>query len=163
MAKKKRRSRPAALSMVYYIVQIVDWDWSYGFSINVPKWDDRRYSDYRHLLMRGNLLLPTALKLKAETAELTFLPDIGAADLEQHDQTPPRAVGHLNVHDGRLTGGLSMATAALDPVMQMLIAGRLKYVVLDGEPMRYRQALIRHYQLVSHLDSEDYPDASSRD
>ena len=157
MAMKKRRGRPK-LTISYYIVQITDWDWSYSFGLNATTFDNRHYSDYRHLLVRGKVLLPSKLKVKTEAAELTFLPDIPPAELEQRGDPRPRAVGHLQVHKGLLTGGLSMATEALDAVMRMLLAGRLKYVVLDGEAMRYRQALIRHYQLVTQLDPEDYPD-----
>ena len=122
------------------------------------KWEDRRYSDYRHLLVRGNVLLPNKLKANAGPAELIFMPDVREADFEAADRPPPRGVGHLNVSEGRLTGSMSMAADALAPVLQMLIAGRLKYVVLYGEPMRYRNALIRSYQLVSQLDPKEYPD-----
>jgi hypothetical protein len=93
------------------------------------------------LLIRGRVLLPAKLKLKAETAELTFLPDIRSADLGQRGEPRPRAVGHLNIHEGTLTGGLSMAAEALGSVMHMLLAGRLNYIESDGEPMRYCQAL----------------------
>ena len=161
MAKKKQRGRPV-LSMEYYIVQITEWDWSYSFSVNVPKWDDRRYSDYRHLLVRGNVLLPSSLKAKAETVELTFMPDVREADFEAGDRAPPRGVGHLNIHDRLLSGGFSMAADALEPVIQMLLAGRVKYIVMHGESIRYRKAIIRHYQLVSQLDPEEYPDGSAR-
>jgi hypothetical protein len=161
MAKKKQRGRPV-LSMEYYIVQITNWDWSYSFSVNVPKWEDRRYSDYRHLLVRGNVLLPSSLKAKAETAELTFMPDVREVDFEPGDRAPPRGVGHLNIDNRLLSGGFSMAADALEPVMQMLLADRVKYVVMHGESMRYRKALIRHYQLVSQLDPEEYPDGNAQ-
>ena len=101
--------------MEYYIVQITDWDWSYSFSVNVHKWDDRRYSDYRHLLVRGNVLLPGSLKAKAETAELTFMPDVREADFEPGDREPPRGVGHLNIQNRLLSGGFSTAADALEP------------------------------------------------
>jgi hypothetical protein len=55
-----------------------------------------------------------------------------------------------------------MAADALDPVMQMLLADRVNYVVMHGESMRYRKALIRHYQLVSQLDPEEYPDGNAQ-
>ncbi|GMO93551.1 hypothetical protein [Bradyrhizobium sp. TM239] len=155
--RKKRRARPE-LSSVYYVVQITDWDWSYGFSVNVPKWEERRYSDYRHLLIRGRVLLPTKLKLKADTAELACLPDVRPEDIAHRGEQPPRGVGHLSISDGKLTGSLSMASDALDPVIRLLLAGRLNFLDLYGEPLRYRQALIRSYQIVNQLKVEDYPD-----
>ncbi|MCC8978307.1 hypothetical protein [Bradyrhizobium acaciae] len=32
------------------------------------------YSDHRHLVLRSKLLLPSKLKSKAESSELTFMP-----------------------------------------------------------------------------------------
>jgi hypothetical protein len=57
-----------------------------------------------------------------------------------------------------LAGYLSMPTDAIGPVPQMLLGGRFKYVVLDGEHMRYRKALIRHYEIKIGHNEEDYPD-----
>ncbi|SCB55091.1 hypothetical protein GA0061098_103466 [Bradyrhizobium shewense] len=51
-----------------------------------------------------------------------------------------------------------MAIDALDSVMRMLLAGRFKYLVLDGKAMRYRKARIRHYRFETKLDLADYPD-----
>jgi hypothetical protein len=45
--------------------------------------------------------------------------------------------------------------------LPLLHADRVKYVVMDGEPMPYRKALIRHYQLVSQLDPEEYPNGNA--
>jgi hypothetical protein len=103
--------------------------------------------------------LDTSSSLKAPSADLTFLPDIRAEHLEERRDPRPRAVGSLHMQDGTLAGSLSMATEALDPVMRMLLAGRLRYVILDGAPMRYRQSLIRYYRLETTLDPDDYPDA----
>jgi hypothetical protein len=55
-----------------------------------------------------------------------------------------------------------MAADALEPVMQMLLADHVKYVVMHGESMRYRKALIRHCQLVKQLDPEEYPDGNAQ-
>ncbi|RXT40267.1 hypothetical protein [Bradyrhizobium betae] len=127
MAKTKRRGRPE-LSTSYYILQITDWDWSYHFGVNAARHDDRRYSDYRHLLVRGEVLRPSKLRQKAEAVEVTFLPDVSQADLEQRGGEPSLSVGYWQVHNKILTGGISMATDALGLVMQMLIAGRFKSV-----------------------------------
>lgn len=157
MPTKKRRQRKLLLP-AYYNVRISDWDWSYSFSVNVPRYDDeRQLADYRHLLVRGTLLRPR--RIAVESVELIFLPNVGPRELErQHDKPPPRAVGSLNIQGKTLSGYLSMPTDALGPVMQMLMPGVLKYVLLDGEPMRYRKALIRRYEIAGHYNDEDYPD-----
>jgi hypothetical protein len=155
MPRKKRR-QTKTFPLTYYVVQITDWDWSYSFSVNAVAYRDEQFSDYRHLQIRGTLLRPR--KIKVETVELFFLPDIGRAEMERRDLPPPRAVGSLYIRETALIGNLSMPTDALDPVMQMLLADRLKYVALDGEPMRWRKALIRHYEIKTQHNEEDYPD-----
>jgi hypothetical protein len=45
-------------------------DWDLSFNVNVPKYEDKRYSDYRRLQIHGVLLRPR--KLKVETVELIF-------------------------------------------------------------------------------------------
>lgn len=42
--------------------------------------------------------------------------------------------------------------------MQMLLAGRFKYIVLDGETMHYRKARIRHYRFETQIVLDEYPD-----
>ena len=105
MAKQKRRGRPT-LEVSYYIMQIADWDWSYHFGVNAARHDDRPYSDYRHLLLRGRVLLPSKLKPKVERVELTFLPNVSPADLEERNGQRPISVGYLHVHAKDLTGGI---------------------------------------------------------
>jgi hypothetical protein len=160
MPRKKRPRKE--LTPAYYNVEITGWDWDYSFSANVPRYEDRRFADYRHLHIHGRLLRPR--KLNVETVELIIFPNIEPADMEQRpDEQPPRGVGSLGVEgrksEGtRLVGYLSMPADAIGPVLQMLLAGRFKYVLLDGEHMRWRKALIRHYEFTAQYNDADYPD-----
>ena len=106
-------------------------------------------------------------KLNVETVELIVLPDIEPAEMElRHDRPTPRSVGSLSIEGEKsearkLMGYLSMPVDALGPVLQMLLAGRFKYALMDGEHMRWRKALIRHYRLTAQHNEEDYPDDAS--
>ena len=153
MAKKRRT--PQRDMPVYYVVQISCWDWSYSLSLNATRYRQGPYLEFRHLHIWGTLLLPS--KLKPDTVELTFMPDI-LLPAETSQEPPPRAVGSLELRGADLMGYLSMMSDALGPVMQMLIADRTKFVVMNGEPMRYRKALLHGYSLDSHFEPEDYPD-----
>jgi hypothetical protein len=87
---------------------------------------------------------------------LTLMPTV----LPDATDTPPRAVGSLTLTlaFGRvLQGLLTLRADVLPPVLVMLIADRLKYVVLDGSPLRHRCALIRDDSLEMTLDEEEYP------
>ncbi len=158
--KKQRRSDP--IPFAYYHFQITDWDMSYSFSANVPKYEDSRFSDYRHLLIRGAVLRPR--KMGVETAELWFFPNIARGDFEpKHDQPPPPGVGTLNIHGAkseglRLVGYLSMPEDALALVVQMLIAGRYKFALMNGGTMRWRKCFIRGYEFTAEHDEGDFPD-----
>lgn len=154
---RKRTARPEVLTCTY-ILQIDNWEWSYSFGVNDPRYDDQPYSDYRHMVVRAKVLLPSKLKLKAELAELTFMPDVSASDLDTKPDRHPVGVGSIDLRDAGIAGGFSMASDALDPVMQMMVAGRFKFIVLEGEKMRYRKPRIRHYRFETQLNLEEYPD-----
>ena len=50
---------------------------------------------------------------------------------------------------------MSIPLDALVPILQMLIAGRLKFVVMRGSKLRYRSARLHSYTLGSKLDEDD--------
>ncbi|MHC2435304.1 hypothetical protein [Bradyrhizobium sp. USDA 4451] len=141
-----------------YIREIKGWDWSYSFGVNDPRYDDRPYSAFRHMQVRAQVLLPTKVKAKAEMAELTFMPDVPPSRIEAKAEKHPLGVGYLDLRAGRLTGGFSMTADALGPLMQMLLAGRFRFLVLDGATMRYGKARIRHYRFEERIILEEYPD-----
>jgi hypothetical protein len=150
------------LQHFYYHVQITDRDWSYSFSANVPTYEQARFVDYRHLAVRGTVLRPR--KIKADTAELFFIPAVKREDFEpKPNEPPPRGVGSLTIHGSkgdarRLVGYLSMPEDALPPVLQMLVAEHFKYVLLDGAPTRWRKCFVRRYEFTAQHDEADYPD-----
>lgn len=51
-----------------------------------------------------------------------------------------------------------MPEDALGLVLQMLIAGRFKYVLMSGGVMRWRKCFIRGYRFTAEHDEADYPD-----
>ena len=107
------------------------------------------YLEYRHPQIMGKPLRPRAMK--AGGAELTFVPSI-RMNAPNRLNDKPRAVGSLDLRDGLLCGVLSMPADALEPVMQMLIAGISPYVIMDGPKLRYRQCLLSHYRLEKNFD-----------
>jgi hypothetical protein len=156
MPKRNRRPKQARLYASYQ-VQITSWEWTYTFGVNASCCEDTQYADHRHLYIHGTLLRPRTFKI--ETVKLTFHPEQGLADLQrQHDEPPPPSVGSLNIQDAQLTGYLFIPMDALAPLLQMLLADRFKYVLLDGERMRYRKALIHRFEMTAHYDEADYLD-----
>jgi hypothetical protein len=62
-----------------------------------------------------------------------------------------RGVGYVASTKDNLNGGLTIPAERLDALLQGLIADRLKYLVMQGEPLRYRHASIHGYSLDSTL------------
>jgi len=81
----------------------------------------------------------------------------------KRDRPPPPGVGSLNIRASkadplRLLGYLSMPKDVLEPVLQMLIAGRFKFVLMDGERMRWHSCHIRHFEFTAQYNEPDYPE-----
>ncbi|MET4356917.1 hypothetical protein ABIC08_006882 [Bradyrhizobium sp. RT9b] len=152
--KKKDRRGKAQDQTVRYMVAIETWDWSYAFGLAGRKDSLDPYSEYRHLMITGKLLHPTNPSIGS--VELWLLP---TEDLDEgkRKNEEPNSVGSLSVHDGRLNGLMSIPKNALTPILQMLIAGRFKFVDLGGTKLRYREALVRSFGLATHLDEDDRP------
>ena len=152
MAKRRPRRKP--LTPYCYVVEIDGWDWSFSFGVNRSRIRDDPYMDFRHLEVTGPLLAPK--KVKADRAELCIIPKLDLNQVaRQADQ--PLAVGSLDLHGGRLHGYLSMPLDTLESVLRMLDTGKLRFVVMDGEHLRYRKALIHHYRLQRELTEDDLP------
>ena len=68
----------------------------------------------------------------------------------------------MSQHHGRLNGLLSIPKDSLTPLLQMLIAGRFKFVDMGGTKLRYREALARSFRLETHIDADDIPSAGDQ-
>ena len=155
--RKRRRGRPRT-EFADYVLEIKEWDWSFSFGINTMRNRDGPYHDFRHLQLRGTLLLPS--KLKAEDVEFYIMPEHGLNE-DKREGHEPKSVGAVSRHKGRFEASLWMPSDVLPSVLQMLIAKRLHYAVLHGEPLRHGHGSIRSYRLDMTLDEEDMPvDAS---
>jgi len=112
------------------------------------------YLDFRRLELRGTLLRPSSIK--ADVIEVTFLLDQRLNECERkRDQ--PQSVGSYHIHHGALQFLIPMPADALPCVLQMMIAGRTRYVEMNGDWPRYRQGRIRSYRLVRDHDPSNLP------
>jgi hypothetical protein len=152
--RKRRKQTWRRNETVYYVVAIQGWDWSFYFSAGQSRQpSDQRYHEYRHLQVTGTLIHPA--RMKAQAAELTFLPDYRE---DVQDMRPPaHMVGSIDSRRGRFTGLLTMPADALPPVLQMLIGEKFKFVVMSGEPTRYGHATIQSYRFEVTIDEDDLP------
>lgn len=153
-ARVRKRRRKPRQEPVDYVVQIEAWDWSFSFGVNWSKHFDDPYMDFRHLQLTGRLFHPKTIK--AEKAEVTLMPDARLNEARRQ-QNKPTGVGSLNLHQGTLSALLSMPQDALDSVLQMLVADRFKYIIMIGDPLRYRQGMVKDYRLERELNEDNLP------
>jgi hypothetical protein len=76
---------------------------------------------------------------------------------ERRKDLKPIAVGALEVRPERIDGHLGIPSDVLVPVLQKLIAGRLKFVVLRGSKFRSRSARLVSFRLDTKLTEDDDP------
>ena len=151
---RRKRKRSQRKRNVYYVVEIDTWDWSYSFGLDKTRHRDEPYGEYRHLEIKGKLIRPQ--QIKADSVEITFLPDVRLKQ-EARGRDEPRCVGSLHRNRAALHALLSMPANALEPILQMFIAGRMRYVVMSGTPFHYSEALVEHYRVESSYDPDDLP------
>lgn len=85
---------------------------------------------------------------------MSLFPSIGLEE-ERRKDLKPIAVGSLELYPERIDEHVGIPSDALVPILQMLIAGRLKFVVLRGAKFRYRSARLQSYSLATKLDEDD--------
>jgi hypothetical protein len=151
----RRKSKRHVDEHVYYVIEILGWDWSFMFGVsNAPNISGGPYDDYRHLKIQGRLIRPSPLRDR--DVELIFLPD-ERLNQKNRQNDRPMLVGHLSFH-GSPNALLSMPADALPSVLAMLIAEKFKHIVLHGSALRHRQTDLRWFRFEMQISDEDLPD-----
>jgi len=102
--------------------------------------------------IKGRLLRPTGLK--TDRVEVSLFPSTSLEE-ERRKELKPIAVGSIETYPERLDANLSIPSDVLVPILQLLTAGRLKFVVMRGSKFRYRSARLHSYSLGTELDEDD--------
>ncbi|MDA9535873.1 hypothetical protein ACM41_06225 [Bradyrhizobium sp. CCBAU 21362] len=151
-ARKAKRRRKPPEEVVDYVVEIEGWDFSYWLALNTIRNALDPYHEHRHVQITGRLLRPAALK--TDRVGLSLFPRISLEE-ERRKDLKPIAVGSIEVYPARLDANLGIPSDALVLILQMLIAGRLKYIVMRGSKFRYRSARLQSFSLATKLDEDD--------
>ncbi|WP_340672381.1 hypothetical protein [Bradyrhizobium ottawaense] len=152
VSKKARRRKPPE-EIVDYIVEIEDWDFGYWLALNTLREPLDPYYEHRHVQLKGRMLRPTGLK--TDRVEISIFPSMSLME-ERRKDLKPIAVGSLEVYPERIDANMSIPQDALAPILQMLIAGRFKFVVMRGAKFRYRSARLVSYSLQTRLTEDDF-------
>jgi hypothetical protein len=94
------------------------------------------------------------LGLKTDRVEVSLFPSLSLQE-ERRKDLKPIAVGSLEACPERIDGHVGIPSDAWTPVLQMLIADRLKFAVMRGAQFRYRSACLVSYGLQTRLSEDD--------
>jgi hypothetical protein len=86
--------------------------------------------------------------------EVSLFPSLSPQE-ERRKDLKPIAVGALEAGPERIDGHIGIPADAWAPVLQMLIADRMKFVVMRGAKFRYRSARLVSYSLQTRLSEDD--------
>lgn len=158
MQKKTRRKQPAKRESCTYVIEIIDWDFSYMLSVNNnKKFLDGPYWEHTDLEMRGNIVYPE--KLVGKEINVTIMADRMKARImakpEDYDQFEPKAVGGLTIRGKQSEYLGSVPFDAYQTLCPMLSAGKIKYLVLHGHALYRGDADIRSISFQEHYGPED--------
>lgn len=149
--KAKHRRKPPE-QMLDYIVEIEGWDFSYWLALNTVRGTLDPYHEYREVEMKGRLLRPAGLQTDRVT--ISLFPSTNLLE-ERRKDLKPIAVGSIESYPDRFDARLSIPSDMLPSILQVLFAGRLKYLVMRGSKFRYRSARLINFSLGSKLDEDD--------
>jgi hypothetical protein len=148
----RRRAPPE--EFVDYMVAIEGWDWGYSLSLDTSKDPDDPYHEFRHLQISGRLLRPAGLK--TDVVKVSLLPSSGMSE-ERRKDYKPRALGGLDICSDMIRGSIGIPADVLSPILQMLIAKQLKYILLTGSKFHYRSARLTGLRMEMKLTEDDMP------
>ena len=149
--KKKPRRKPPE-EFVDYVVEIESWGWSYWLALNTLRDPPDPYHEHRHLQIKGRMLRSTGLT--TDRVEVSLFPTINLEE-ERRKELKPLALGALESYPDKIDAILGIPSDALAPMLQMLTADRLKFVVLRGTKFRYRSARLHSFSLSAALGEDD--------
>lgn len=139
---------------VQHVLKVESWRFNYMFGTGKTRFCPELYSDFRHLLIRVSIVQPKGIK--AKQGEVTCLGyDYLMAGYKERakesDRTRP--VGHVSYRGADYSATLLLPSDALPLILQMLIAGRYRFIEFDAEKGS-RDAAIDRYSFRDHMENE---------
>lgn len=156
MKRKTKPGRPR-VEAVHHVLKISDWDWDVIFGVRKSEHLHGPFDDFRHLRIRGSLLRPKKIAAKAVQPELIFFPEEGLTESGRDRIKNPRNVGMIESRGKHYHANLFFPADALGPILQMLIAGRYRYVTIEAGEFEGGYAEITSFHFGQAFDEDDLP------
>lgn len=149
-----------------YLIRIESVNTSYMFGINPVRrrgqlhWEcDQPYWEFYHPKIIGQLMIPDIPDV-SET-EITLIGDrsLNLDSLAQRGNHKngwqPKAVGHIEVRNGKLDGVISVPFDTLSFLQPALVTKQIEFLELDGKKLKYREALVRSVHFAARYTTGD--------
>src|ERR1019366_2518880 len=165
--KGLRQFHNALSEAIGYTVRVDGWNCDYSFGLNasynplhrdngVSFFYEAPFSEYRDLVLRGVFLEPKKLKDKRLETRFARQPHLDKKVIEENlhrcEESPPKSVGGFMRQGDYIMAYLSIPEDAFALVVQSAMAGKIKFMTLRGERMRYGSGGIYYYSLQEELD-----------
>lgn len=160
--KRLKEFRAAISDSIQYTVRIETWGCDYSFGLNYnydPMRDGDRaaflyeypYDEYRDLVLKGVFQEPKQLKGHRFEAHFTRRPHLNKEaiqkNLHRYEDDPPKSVGGFLRQNEYVMGFLSMPEDAYAMLHQNAMAGKLNFMTLRAQKLKYGRGQIYRYSL----------------
>ena len=153
-----RRKKKPVETYESYPVRIVDWKVDYSLHLDKEcRFSEGPFWEHYCLELRGEFLGPE--RIKGREVTIAFLAD---RELDQALTNPnslkwePKGVGGLKARGKRSDFIGSLPFQIFGPVLTTLQSGKIKYVIFNGNALRYGSASIKGITLTGEYDPDDY-------
>jgi len=149
------RKRNVDQSETYWI-EVDDVEYHYSLHLHHDPESIQPYTEYCHPKVFGKLLRPTIKQISR--AIITLMADRDMDSLLLPDAKPsykPRAIGHVETRSGELNGFVSLPFSALILLLPALKSGSIREIMMSGDKLRYRHALVKSISFSRHFDPDE--------
>lgn len=154
----KRSKKMAVESYDSYPVKILDWQTKYSLHLNKPPvlhlgplWE------YGNIDIQGELIAPE--KVEGRNISIVLLADrkedLVLAEPKKYD-AEWSGVGSLSSRGNNIDYLGSVPFSAFEFILNMLQAGKFKYIILHGKSLRYGKANITSISFSEDFAPDDY-------
>jgi hypothetical protein len=151
---KKKRKRGPRDERVQHVIEIEDWRWDYMFGLGIKTpWSNGPYDDFRHLEISGKLLRPTSIN--AGTVKITGFPNYRLSESDERSRHTPKSLGAISHRAGEYSASIHMPADAFGLVLQMMIAGKYRFVVIETEKSFRGEALVQNFYFTASISDDD--------
>jgi hypothetical protein len=136
-------------NICFYEIAIEDWQYTFSFGLRRHKGADEPDEFYR-LIILGTLLRPAKVAQRQVAFQLIPLEILDAAN--RNKLALPSSIGSFELSKSESHGIARIPLKALNPALVAFSAGRVKYLVAEGEQLRRGKAEIFEVSLQGFLD-----------